>query len=101
MVTHIMEIRKRNNLKKLNALVKEIIEVRQYLLYFEDIHLPDYQAMIDQVPIGVEPKFLIHLQQRQSIAYHGYLELRSKETLLKEAIQKTSEELDNLLKTGE
>ncbi len=100
MVTEIMEIRKRNQLKKLNALVKEIIEVRQYLKYFEGLNLPDYQAMISQIPLGVEPRLLIHLQQRQSVEYYGFFKLKSKETALKEAIQKTSEDLDNLLKTG-
>ncbi|WP_073237721.1 abnormal cell lineage family protein [Desulforamulus putei] len=100
MVTEIMEIRKRNQLKKLNALVKEILEIRQYLKYFEGLDLPDYQAMISQVPPGVESGLLIRLQQRQSREYYGYFELKSKEAALKEAIQKASEDLESLLKLG-
>ncbi|SHG98277.1 hypothetical protein [Desulforamulus hydrothermalis] len=101
MVTQIKEIRKRNQLKKLNALVKEILEVRQFLKYFDNLNLPDYQAMIDQLPQGIEPGLLIRLQQRQSLAYYGYFELKAREAALKKAIQKASDDLDNLLKFGE
>ncbi|GAB6157776.1 hypothetical protein JCM39194_09760 [Desulfotomaculum varum] len=101
MVTEIKEIRKRNQLKKLNALVKEILEIRQFLKYFDNLNLPDYQKMIAQLPQGIEPGLLIRLQQRQSLEYYGFYDLKAREANLKEAIQKVSDELDDLLKYGE
>lgn len=97
MVANIKEYQKRCQLKKLNLLVKDLLEVRQFLKFFDGLNLPDYQAMIAEVPQGVETDLLSRLHQQQSVQYYGFLELKSKEAQLKEAIEKASDELDKLL----
>ena len=97
MVTDLLDYRRNNQLKKLNILVKELLEVRQYLKIFEDLNLPNYQAMLSNLPEGVEGALLKSLHERQGMDYYNFFELRAREQELKEAIQQTSDSLDELL----
>ncbi|MDO7785970.1 abnormal cell lineage family protein [Desulforamulus aquiferis] len=97
MVTDIRDYRKHCQLKRLNVLVKELLEVRQYLKYFGDLNLPNYQAMIVNVPEGVDVNFLKSLHQRQQSDYFYFFELKEREDSLKEAINRASDELDKIL----
>lgn len=101
MVANFADYRKRRYLEKLNVLVKEIIEIRQYLHIFESLELPNYQEMINNMPKNVRIELLLRLQQQQGLDYYGYYQLLEKESELKKSIQKVTEELDNLLSNGE
>lgn len=97
MVTDLMDYRRRYKLKNLNRLVKELLEVRQYLRFFEGLHLPDYEAMISNLPQGAETGLLRNLHQRQSVEFFSFLELKAREERLKEAIQRASDDVDKIL----
>ncbi|SHK12174.1 abnormal cell lineage family protein [Desulforamulus aeronauticus] len=101
MITNLSDYRKRRQLEKLNSLVKEIIEVRQYLQIFKNLELPDYHDIIQKMPKDVKIELLVHLQQQQGLDYYGYFQLLEKEVELKKSIQKLTAELDNLLSDGE
>ncbi len=101
MITNLSDYRKRQQLEKLNSLVKEIIEVRQYLQIFDSLELPDYHDIIQKMPKDVKIELLVHLQQQQGLDYYGYFQLLEKEVELKKSIQKLTAELDNLLSNGE
>lgn len=97
MIIDIRDYRKNNKLKELNRLVKELLEVRQYLRYFDELNLPDYKAMIEQVPEGVEKELLAKFQQRQAKEFYNYFDLKAREEQLKYEVQRVSKELDKML----
>lgn len=97
MVTDIRDYRKHSQLKGLNTLVKELLEVRQHLKYFEELNLPDYQNMIDGIPEEVDIKLLNNLNKRQKKEYAIFFDLKERESRLREKIQRASDELDKIL----
>ena len=101
MVTELSDYRKRKQLEKLNGLVKEIIEIRQYLQIFKSLELPNYHDIIQNMPKDVKIELLVRLQQQQGLDYYGYFQLLEKEAELKKSIEKVTAELDNLLSNGE